>query len=368
LVRRGEAVAAFAARDGAVLWQTSLADDDAPPPAFLAPASAVLAVYDQRLCARTATGRVACLDLTRGGAVAWLGPAPASAAVREGGAPVACDRHVVFAELRAGALVELELVACDAAAGRVAWRRSLGSGEVPRTQNRSAAVLPELCGDRGAVYLCSQLGYVAAVEVSTGLVRWWRAYPRANLAPAGDSPRLALRDGGTIAVCGNLVVAAPLDAAEAFAWDAATGELRWRSRLPSPHARIIGSGGGKLWWGAERLWACDQRDGGWDAALGSATEGGAGGGLVAGGGLFWPRAGQIDILEAGAGRRAGSSWEVSEAPRVRLAADWGGQRVAAATATTLTAWERIPGAKDVGEAAERRAPGDDAPERVKENP
>jgi len=120
------------------------------------------------------------------------------------------------------------LYCLDAATGAVQYRTHLGSASTGTFGSREATkTVAALQGE--TVFVCSNLGTIAAVSAPTGSVRWLRLYERRRPGGAGGAAR-SVRDvrswhfNPVIASAERLVVL-PIDAADVMVFSAADGEL-----------------------------------------------------------------------------------------------------------------------------------------------
>lgn len=92
------------------------------------------------------------------------------------GAPLVVGGRVVVvldAVERLRRLRSIVVVGLDLASGEVAWRRTLGSSGVQRS-NRGLGPSHAPAAHEGVVYLSSSIGLAAAIEADTGRLRWLR--------------------------------------------------------------------------------------------------------------------------------------------------------------------------------------------------
>jgi outer membrane protein assembly factor BamB len=150
------------------------------------------------------------------------------------------------------------VVAVDAATGQPRWRRFLGDGQVELTMFGNQAVEPlhmMPAEADGTVYVCTALGLVAALDAQTGEVRWVRRYPTLPLEAARSyyavHREIPWRSAPPL-IAGGVMVVAPLDAGGVFAFDCASGALRWRTernderRLLGIHDRRVAIQGSRI--------------------------------------------------------------------------------------------------------------------------
>lgn len=128
----------------------------------------------------------------------------------------------------------------DIATGEMIWQTSVGVGQQQLTmfdmnfREYPSTPLTEL---EGTLYFSSNLGYVGAVDAITGQIRWFTEYegiPIPEISHYTDpTPRTVHWFNEPPRVAGNTVVATPLDADTAVAFDRHTGRASWS--LPAIH-------------------------------------------------------------------------------------------------------------------------------------
>ena len=134
------------------------------------------------LSAEVTSGLLACLDAATGRPI-WSARLarldPGLAGVSLDGAPV-WHRGKLFAVGRRRKRFGFEdcyLLRFDAATGRLDWQRHLASSSVSTYGRRRATfAYPTIC--EATVFVCTNLGVIAAVNARDGLIRWLRVYHR----------------------------------------------------------------------------------------------------------------------------------------------------------------------------------------------
>jgi len=205
-------VVALSAASGAVLWATGGLTGEDPPPEVLVN-SLVIGAGRVFVCANTVKGETEAL-----------------------------------------------VVALDARDGKVVWRRKLCSQVFRGYAGRGSHPAPPAFAD-GSVVVSTNLGAVAALDATTGEVRWLARY-------RAFSPlrrRWALREdacwrNNPPVIAGGLVIVAPQDADDVLAFDTDTGRSQWRA--PRRNMRhLAGAAGGKVFLSGRRAAALDARTG-----------------------------------------------------------------------------------------------------------
>ncbi len=154
------------------------------------------------------TGGIAAIELATG-AVRWRVVTPTPI---RGGVAVVGDTAITTQ-------IDGEVLALDAATGAVHWRHAMSAGIAPQA---GAVFSPPTVADT-TVFVGHQRA-IAALDVATGDVRW-----SDDPVPAGFNSQSA----AAIAVGNGLAVGMfHRELGGVIAWDAATGELRWRYEGP----------------------------------------------------------------------------------------------------------------------------------------
>lgn len=183
--------------------------------------------------ASTVQGQVVGLDLTAEGRLLPGFPLELEGAEWSfDGAPL-CRGNQLFVTLRRQDDVRVEShVACyDALSGRRLWRRFVCAAETPGQGSIREITHNLLTLDGSSLYLNTNLGAVAALDVVEGRILWLLKYPRA-LYPAqhpDDSTVQFFRDLNPALFERDQIYVAPADCDRIFALDAGRGQLLWSS-------------------------------------------------------------------------------------------------------------------------------------------
>ncbi len=243
-------IVALYRRTGAVAWRRrtddldqSLADElEEQPPALYAPT-----VHGGRVYAAL-PGEVAsyygyespatppamiCLDAARGELIWSLtresaGPAleeivfDTSPLVHEGSV------YIVGRRRRSFGFEDCYLLRIRAVDGMLIHKTHLGSASTGSFGSRRAT-LAIAAVDGDTIYVCTNLGTVAAVAARTGSVRWLRTYERSTGAQAqhwgGQAQMISPWGYNPAMVHGDQLFVLPTDAAHLFVYDVVTGEM-----------------------------------------------------------------------------------------------------------------------------------------------
>ncbi len=129
----------------------------------------------------------------------------------------------------------VSFLAFDLETGRLRWRRALGTGQ--QELNLFGIPVKELAASAvtvsdGVAYASTGLGFVAAVDIRTGVPRWLASYDIIPVRPVQYWYTAPLRIPSVApsppAVRGDYVVVAPTDGTHLYAFDRRTGTMRWR--------------------------------------------------------------------------------------------------------------------------------------------
>ncbi|HVY62768.1 MAG TPA: PQQ-binding-like beta-propeller repeat protein, partial [Planctomycetota bacterium] len=221
-----------------------------------------------------ATRRLLCFDL-RTGKVLWdhaqspdefllSASVPLPPVVRDG----MVFASAILGTLRREGAFKCDLIACDAATGKLLWKRFLGSAQMELTMFGEPAREPfamQPAERNGIVYCCSGMGTIIAASALTGDVEWEVAYDTIPIEPARTyyavMRDLVWRNEPPLVADGTLVVT-PIDSDKAYAFDAATGELRWSfDGRQTSMRRLLGVDAGKAIFQGDRILAQDIRTG-----------------------------------------------------------------------------------------------------------
>ena len=150
--------------------------------------------------------------------------------------PPAVAEGLVIAVASYGDLIHnVDFLALDLRTGALRWRRPLGTGQ--QELNLFGSPLKELAASPVAVrdgiaYASTGLGFMAAVDIRSGIPRWLASYEIQTIKKVQDwyaAPvRIPQVASAPPVVQGDLVVIAPTDAMHLYAFDATTGKLAWR--------------------------------------------------------------------------------------------------------------------------------------------
>ena len=147
---------------------------------------------------------------------------------------VFCSGHLVEGGIR-------NFLFCfDLATGEVIWQTSVGVGQQQLTMfdmNFREYPSTPLTEFDGTLYFSSNLGYVGAVDALSGQIRWFTEYEGIPIPEishyTNPTPRTVHWYNEPPRVAGRAMVATPLDADTAVAFDRHTGRASWS--LPAMH-------------------------------------------------------------------------------------------------------------------------------------
>ena len=180
-----------------------------------------------RKAGRTLESYVVCLSLSAEGKLLWQRRIDEPDTVFEGAPVVAGDR--LFIAARTGGSMLRSTVYCfDARTGRKLWARLVcESPQSGRYYDRLDSAQSLITVGQGLAFYATNLGAVAALDVSTGEIRWVWTYPRKRPSyysrqTMRPTVRAAIYDTGRLFV-------APADAERITCLDAASGRVIWEA-------------------------------------------------------------------------------------------------------------------------------------------
>ena len=310
-------------------------------------------IHDHNLLAITAspasrgasspTSQLIGLDLTRDGALRFQ-LQPESDAAAFVGPPVASGSRVIVGELTPAQGLKASVTAIDPWTEKIAWRRSLGWAFNFVDSAAAQATTMAIAEDAGVVYVSSNLGMIAAIRADDGEPLWLRTYQRSLPLPDAAPTTAAAQQPNPPIASRFRIIAAPDDAAEITALDAATGVQFWSAPRPEPAARILAVEPDQILLSGERLWSLNAATGKTNDQWGGEFAGGVGRGVVAGDTVFWPTMGDILPVDRATGKTTGRSLPLPTAGGANLvickSADGAGEYLLAAGPEQLTAYRR----------------------------
>ncbi|MCE5269042.1 MAG: PQQ-binding-like beta-propeller repeat protein [Planctomycetaceae bacterium] len=204
--------------------------------------------------AAIAPGCLVCLDLASQGRLLWKVTSEEGWTLE--GSPLADAQNVYIAMRRRDARPRAAVACFDAGTGRLRWRRFVVAAEMP-----GQGLLPSFAHNLlalagGTLYLNTNLGAVAALRAEDGRILWVSLYPRAL---RGDLAKLAThwhRAPNPCVLRGEELFVAPSDSPGVFGFDAATGQMLWKTGTEVEDAlHLLGAtddwliaGGSRLYW------------------------------------------------------------------------------------------------------------------------
>lgn len=163
------------------------------------------------------------------------GPVPQAVGYQFVSTPTVVSDRLYIAVARPGTRTEIAAACYAAESGRLLWKTDLGSGDASQGMFGVTAAPPVAAGD--TLYLATNLGAVAALDSSTGRLRWLARYPREGhsmMRYGAEPPQQATK----CVVIGDQVIAAPSDSSRLLAWDTATGAPLWDADRPRDAALV----------------------------------------------------------------------------------------------------------------------------------
>ncbi|MFM9960678.1 MAG: PQQ-binding-like beta-propeller repeat protein [Planctomycetaceae bacterium] len=220
------------------------------------------------------------------------------------GAPVA-DSERVFVALRRSLPQEQLNVACfDAETARLLWNRKIGITVAATEEAVNTTSHLQLTLAEDSVFLATDAGAVAALDVQDGAIRWLRTYASENVLSSPDRRR----NGHTPPIYHDGVLyVAPLDTDLLMAIHAESGLLLWQREWPDPIQQVLGVCDGTLIVQGRSLWGVDLATGdpawphrrvGHDDPEGSSF----GRGVLIDQEVWWPNREELIVVSANSGR------------------------------------------------------------------
>ena len=163
-------------------------------------------------------------------------PAPRAVGYQFASTPTVVGDRLYVALARPGTRTEIAAACYATGGGRLLWKTNLGSGDSSQGMFGVTAAPPVAAGD--TLYLATNLGAIAALDSSTGRLRWLARYPREG-QPMMRYDAAPPQQATKCVVVGDQVIAAPSDSTRLFAWDTATGALLWDADRPRD-ASLVG--------------------------------------------------------------------------------------------------------------------------------
>ena len=206
------------------------------------------------------------------------------------------------------------VVSIDRDTGSVIWRSPmLASGMVSGCEQASLVSHQLLSVAGGRIFVNTNLGSVACLDLETGQIVWLVRYQRAT-ASADEAyarpDRFRYRDLTPCMIVGTQVVCAPQDCPELFALDSASGQLLWSTdaeRVDDAN-QLLGAYQQNLIVSGDRLYWLDASSGQVLAAFPAGGVGemstalpsprGYGRGLIVGDRVYWPTQNEIFVFDA----------------------------------------------------------------------
>jgi outer membrane protein assembly factor BamB len=249
------------------------------------------------------------------------------------GTPVA-DSRSLYAAVRNIEQIRhaCHIVCFDIRSGQLRWRRQICEVET-EPSIASGYVSNLLTLSEGTLYYNSNLGAVAAIRASDGMVRWLVTYPRShNESTDGFRNQLhRFRDLTPCLLDNDIAIVAPRDSDRIFALDAISGSFLWSTppELGADIVHLLGVANGRLIASGESLYWIDlltgrmqgRFPGTFTAMAGHArpTPRGYGRGLLAGGQVYWPTHDAIYVFDQQT-VKTDFAWQPQRLRRIELAA------------------------------------------------
>ncbi len=231
------------------------------------------------------------------------------------GAPSVAGQQVIACLLqRDNVNLRRSVISLDRDTGNVLWRSPvIASGMVSGCEHASLVSHQLLTVSGGRVFVGTNLGAIACLDLDDGHIVWLARYQRAAAATDEAYPRpdrFRYRDLTPCMIVGSQIICAPQDCPEVFALDAASGQLLWSTdaeRVDDSN-QLLGAYKQSLIVAGDRLYWLDASTGNIAAAFPSAGVGevnnalptprGYGRGMVVGDRVYWPTQNEIYVFDA----------------------------------------------------------------------
>ncbi len=211
------------------------------------------------------------------------------------GAPVSDGENLYVALRHLDVVPQTYLASYDTHSGRLRWRTKICSASsfLPRGVEQVTNNLVTLAED--TLYYNTNLGVIAAVAASDGSIRWLTRYDRSSEQDPTQRAAFLSRDLTPCVYYQGIVIAAPADTPNIYAFDAATGALHWKCDIAVDAVHLLGVAGGNLIASGDRLWWIDVdwgrvAAGPWPESRHAGVRG-YGRGSIAGERVYWPTQG-----------------------------------------------------------------------------
>ena len=231
------------------------------------------------------------------------------------GAPAVIGKQVLACVLaRDNVNLRRYVISIDRDTGSVLWRSPvLASGMVSGCEQASLVSHQLLSVAGGRIFVNTNLGAIACLDLENGQIVWLARYQRA--AASADEAyarpdRFRYRDLTPCMVHGSQVICAPQDCPELFAIDSATGQLLWSTdaervddsnQLLGAYQQSLIVSGDRLYWleaHSGKVLAAFPAGGVGEVATALPSPRGYGRGLVVGGRVYWPTSNEIFVFDA----------------------------------------------------------------------
>jgi outer membrane protein assembly factor BamB len=272
--------------------------------------------------------RIIGLDLRREGLLTFQTAREDSAWAFDG-APVSDGRRL-FVATRRSDITPCAYVACfDAATGVRQWRTPIGSADTVAAGAADEITHTLLTLVENRIYINTNLGLVAALDVDSGDIDWITRYDRLTgkaFVVGGPAPLHFDRDPSPCVYHDGLLFIAPSDSPAIFALDANTGKMIWQQVQLPDALHLLGVVGKHLIASGQRIASLDLASGKLDWAWPESAHAGIRGmgrGVIAGDEIFWPTRNEIYALDPKTGIQTRSPMSFSPQGGANLVASNG---------------------------------------------
>jgi len=185
------------------------------------------------------------IDLNRDGALVFRKQLNDST-VAFAGAPVLDKSRVLVALRGHGRSARAGLACYNRMSQQLRWQRWICQSNSPPAIGEAEYVSLLPTYDSGILYICTNLGAIAAVRGDSGEFLWLRTYQRVGTLGVMGAPSTFYHRPSSCVYHRGLLLAIPTDSKELVALNASTGALQWSWSLSDPNAQIVGVSGSTL--------------------------------------------------------------------------------------------------------------------------
>ncbi|MFN0196278.1 MAG: PQQ-binding-like beta-propeller repeat protein [Planctomycetaceae bacterium] len=330
LINDLDRVLAFRLRDGTPAWPTGLDESPVLYPETPSENSVVpdfpthgsprmtMTIHEGKLFARLGSpitsvsphenrvvqSEIVCLDLAQGeGKLLWNVSSQSLEQQAPGwmfeGSPIVHDEKV-FVAIRRGAPENQLGVAClSAGEGDLLWIAPVCASIRTTESDLNQITSLLLSYDDHSIYLCTDLGAIAALDVEAGTIRWLTLYPPSPSGRPTASEATPLHGLTAPLIYHDKLIIAPQDGNFIGAFDPRTGQLIWKRQLAESIGHLLGGVNETLVASGRSLWGLDINTGAvnWRIGFQDPAGHGFGRGLLTPREVIWPTHDELILVD-----------------------------------------------------------------------